>query len=189
MTIYKIIFFLIAVCFFTNCSLGLLSTENPDDNEELLIASLALSSSNGDPVSTTDSDNDEEPSVGTGSGGNTTDNLLITSHSPAASAIIDSPNLIGNDTTRPITDIVLNFNEAADRSSVENAFSVTRGEATFGGSFAWENGDTRVIWTPASYLRSYAIHTVSVLSSARSASGKLLADDTIQKKHPSSAVA
>ena len=72
-------------------------------------------------------------------------------------------------------DVVVTFSEAMDRTATQGAFSLKRGTETIPGAFSWNETSTVLTFNPASALRSNAIHTVNVATSATDAAGTGLA--------------
>ncbi|MCX5801546.1 MAG: Ig-like domain-containing protein [Candidatus Eisenbacteria bacterium] len=80
----------------------------------------------------------------------------------------------GVDTTATVT---AEFSEKMNRTSVETSFYVQRasGGGNLAGSFVWEAGDTRVVFTPASHLGNYATYYAGVNTGATDVTGNHLA--------------
>lgn len=74
----------------------------------------------------------------------------------------------------PDTRISVRFSEAMDRASTQAAFTATAGGAAVKGTFAWQEGDTVLVFRPAARFAAGATVTATVGTGARSARGVAL---------------
>jgi len=97
------------------------------------------------------------PSGGTASG---TGNANILSTTPIDGQVLNSST----------TTIVVNFSGPMNTTSAESSFMVSDSSIAITGAFAWSNSNRTLTFTPTS-LTSWRVHTVTISSSAKTASG------------------
>ena len=74
--------------------------------------------------------------------------------------------------------VALSFSRPMDRAATEAAFSLTPADGDpAGGTFAWSQNDTRLVFTPSSELAAETVYTLALASSAQGAAGDALDGD------------